>query len=85
MNIITVNLPVPFLKILDMLCGENRLYPSRSEAIRCAIKKYLAKEFASLDKFKETKAKMMAFPPKEFDVNPTEVQIEGRIYKVVKK
>jgi Arc/MetJ-type ribon-helix-helix transcriptional regulator len=44
MKIITVNLPVPYIKTIEVLVGENGLYPSRSELIRVAIRDFLLKE-----------------------------------------
>ena len=47
MRIITVNLPVSYLKAIDGLIGENALYPSRSELIRVAVRDFLIKELES--------------------------------------
>lgn len=59
MNIITVNLPVPYLKTIELLVGDHGLYPSRSELIRVAIRDFLIKELKiakNMPKFKEPKA-----------------------------
>ncbi len=37
MKLITVNLPELYIASLDQLVGE-KVYPSRSEAIRCAVR-----------------------------------------------
>lgn len=44
MKIITVNLPVPYIKTIELLVGNDSLYPSRSELIRVAIRDFLIKE-----------------------------------------
>lgn len=44
MKIITINLSEPHVKALKML-QDLGLYPSRSEAIRVAIRDFLQKEF----------------------------------------
>lgn len=43
MKLITVKLPEPYIKALDASV-EAKLYPSRSEAIRCAIRDLLQSE-----------------------------------------
>lgn len=48
MKIITINLPAKVLKIVDILSGENGIYPSRSEMIRDAIKEFIMREFPFL-------------------------------------
>ena len=44
MKIITVNVPVPYLKTIENLVGDDGLYPSRSELIRVALRDFLIKE-----------------------------------------
>jgi len=44
MKIITVNVPVPYLKTIEDLIGDDGLYPSRSELIRVALRDFLIKE-----------------------------------------
>jgi Arc/MetJ-type ribon-helix-helix transcriptional regulator len=56
MRIITVNLPESYLKALDDLSGDDskhphRKYPSRSEAIRVAVREFLIKELESVHSF----------------------------------
>jgi Arc/MetJ-type ribon-helix-helix transcriptional regulator len=52
MKIVTINLPEPFLAALEKLteCG---LYPSRSEALRVALRDFLSKELQVAQKLKE--------------------------------
>jgi Arc/MetJ-type ribon-helix-helix transcriptional regulator len=51
MKIITVNLPVNYLKSIDGLVGEKGLYPSRSELIRVALRDFLIHELESAQSF----------------------------------
>jgi hypothetical protein len=51
MKIITVNLPVSYLKMLDGLVGENGLYPSRSELVRVAVRDFLIRELEAAKSF----------------------------------
>ncbi len=44
MKIVTVNVPETYIEAIERLVGENGLYPSRSELIRCAVREFLLKE-----------------------------------------
>ena len=44
MKIVTVNVPESYISAIEKLVGENGLYPSRSELIRCAVREFLLKE-----------------------------------------
>ncbi|HEY0088319.1 MAG TPA: ribbon-helix-helix domain-containing protein [Candidatus Lokiarchaeia archaeon] len=44
MKIVTVNVPETYIEAIERLVGENGLYPSRSELIRCAVREFLIKE-----------------------------------------
>ena len=44
MKIVTVNVPESYIDAINRLIGENGLYPSRSELIRCAVREFLLKE-----------------------------------------
>ncbi len=44
MKIVTVNIPESYIEAIKKLIGENGLYPSRSELIRCAVREFLLKE-----------------------------------------
>lgn len=52
MKIVTINLSEPHVKALEMLM-ELGLYPSRSEAIRVAIRDFLQRELGFVKKFEE--------------------------------
>ncbi|MHA1804493.1 MAG: ribbon-helix-helix domain-containing protein [Promethearchaeota archaeon] len=47
MKIVTVNIPESFIDVIEKLVGENGIYPSRSELIRCAVRDFLLKELQS--------------------------------------
>jgi hypothetical protein len=51
MRIITVNLPIPYIKAIDSLTGQKGLYPSRSELIRVAVREFLIYELDSAKSF----------------------------------
>jgi len=44
LKIVTVNIPESYIEAIEKLIGENGLYPSRSELIRCAVREFLLKE-----------------------------------------
>ncbi len=56
-KIVTINLPEPFLAALEKLT-EYGLYPSRSEAIRVALRDFLSKELQIAQKLKEVHEEM---------------------------
>jgi Arc/MetJ-type ribon-helix-helix transcriptional regulator len=39
------------LKAIDVLCGDARIYPSRSELIRVAVREFLCKELEAANAF----------------------------------
>jgi antitoxin ParD1/3/4 len=70
MRIITVNLPVPYLKAIDALAGEGGLYPSRSELIRVAVREFLIKEMEIAKQSQNT-----IFPSVSFTETPKPAEI----------
>ena len=44
MRIITINLPDAYVKALEKLTAELGIFPSRSEAIRTALRAFITKE-----------------------------------------
>lgn len=50
MKIVTVNVPESYIDAINKLIGENGLYPSRSELIRCAVREFLLKELKMANK-----------------------------------
>ena len=57
LRIITVNLPVSYLKAIDSLTGQKGLYPSRSELIRVAVRDFLIHEIAAAQNFQKSHQK----------------------------
>lgn len=53
MKIITVNLPISYLKAIESLTGHKGLYPSRSELIRVAVRNFLVRELDAAKSFKK--------------------------------
>jgi len=51
MKIVTVNVPESYLDAIEKLTGNDGLYPSRSELIRCAVREFLLKELKMAKKF----------------------------------
>lgn len=49
MKIVTVNVSEEMLDDINKLLGEDGLYPSRSELIRCAVHDFLVRELKGLD------------------------------------
>lgn len=97
MRIITVNLPVSYLKAIDRLTGQKGLYPSRSELIRVAMRDFLIHELdaaKSFQKYQQTQIKL-AKQPQQIDesmfvrVPVKDCAIEGvtefKTYKLVQR
>lgn len=61
MRIITVNLPLSYLKAIDSLTGETGLYPSRSELIRVAVRDFLIKELEAAKSFSKYQTQIQQF------------------------
>ena len=58
MKIITINLPEKYLAAIQVL-NDLGVYPSRSEAIRCALKSWLANELEMFNNLEEEQFKML--------------------------
>lgn len=93
MRIITVNLPVSYLKIIEKLTGNKGLYPSRSELIRVAVRAFLIRELdaaKSFEKYMKVQQKAAQKPQPKIDedlfvqVPLGENPIEGQEYKTYK-
>jgi len=61
-KIITLNLPEPFLAALEKLC-EYGIYPSRSEALRVALRDFLTKEIAIAKQLEEIHVEAAGMKP----------------------
>ena len=93
MKIVTVNVPESYIGAINKLIGQNGLYPSRSELIRCAVREFLLKEL----KMANNMAKYNETVIDDFDdKNFVRVPIEGvneasepvrefKTYKIIKR
>ena len=93
MNIVTVNVPESYIDAIKRLIGENGLYPSRSELIRCAVREFLIKElrlaknmpdYNKSDVDDYDKEKFVRVPIVDSDNKNAHVQ-EFKNYKIVKR
>jgi len=97
MRIVTVNVPVSYLKLIDSLTGETGLYPSRSELIRVAVRDFLIRELdaaKSFIKFQQNQNSVVETAAKEIEDSVVRVLVEEnsmegitefKTYRVVKK
>ncbi len=56
MKVVTVNVTESYLDAISKLIGENGLYPSRSELIRCAVREFLLRELKMAEKMIKTES-----------------------------
>jgi Arc/MetJ-type ribon-helix-helix transcriptional regulator len=93
LKIVTVNVPESYLESIERLIGENGLYPSRSELIRCAVREFLIKELKTANemiKYKEVEVEkiddknFVRVPIEKMDENNEPVR-EFKTYKIVKR
>lgn len=79
MKIVTVNVPESYIEAIEKLIGEDGLYPSRSELIRCAVREFLLKELRmakNMAKYNEPKVKL--YEESTDNKNYVRVPIEGK-------
>jgi len=76
MKIVTVNVPIAYVDAMQGLTGEEGIYPSRSELIRNAVRKFLEKE---LHKAKKVKNK------KEKNRDPNTIEYHGKTLQILRK
>ena len=93
MKIVTVNVPESYIDAINKLIGQEGLYPSRSELIRCAVRDFLIKEL----KLANNMAKYNEVEIEDFDdENFVRVPIQGinensepvrefKTYKILKR
>ena len=93
MKIVTVNVPESYIDAINKLIGENGLYPSRSELIRCAVREFLLKELRlakNLPDYNKSeiddydKEKFVRVPIMDSD-DPKRPVTTFKTYKIVKK
>lgn len=93
MKIVTVNVPESYIDAINKLIGENGLYPSRSELIRCAVRDFLLKELkaannivnltdSNIEDFDDEH--FVRIPIEKLDENSEPVR-EFKTYKIVKR
>lgn len=93
MKIVTVNVYESYVDAIEKLTGENGLYPSRSELIRCAVRKFLIKELKSArnQKKQESEEEEEEFDDKNFVRVPVENRdsskkvTEFKTYKIIRR
>ncbi len=93
MKIVTVNVPESYIDAIEKLVGENGLYPSRSELIRCAVREFLLKELEMAKNIHKIKNKsdIDEFDNKKYikipvdKVNKNEPVREFKTYKIIKR
>ncbi len=56
MKIITVNIPESYVHAIEKLCGDNKIYPSRSELIRVAVREFVLEKLRLAKKFQKLTA-----------------------------
>lgn len=94
MKIVTVNVPESYIDAIKKLVGEDGLYPSRSELIRCAVREFLLKELRmanNMAKYKEESkiddfdnGNFVRVPVERLNENSEPVR-EFKTYKIVKR
>jgi len=94
MKIVTVNVPESYLDAIEKLVGDSGLYPSRSELIRCAVRKFLINELKMAKKMKEIQKepktddlddRKFVQVPVEKESKDNEPVREFKTYKIVRK
>ncbi len=96
MRIITVNLPVSYIKAIATLTGQEGLYPSRSELIRVAVRDFLIREIEASKSFANYHQNQIKGTMPSSDLNndlivrvPVESTVDGiteyKTYKIVKR
>jgi Arc/MetJ-type ribon-helix-helix transcriptional regulator len=93
MKIVTVNVPESYIGAINKLIGQNGLYPSRSELIRCAVRDFLLKELKMANNMaKYNEAEIDDFDDKNFVRIPiesinekSEPVREFKTYKIIKR
>lgn len=93
MKIVTVNIPESYLDAIAELVGEGGLYPSRSELIRVAVRKFLLKELEiakKMEKYNKTEktfdeTKYVKIPIDTIDKEKNEPVRKFKTYKILRK
>jgi len=86
-RIITVNLPLSYLKAIKALTGEGGLYPSRSELIRVAAKFQRQTQFTAIypPKIEEPLTDENLIVKVPLNESPEGIVTEYKTYKIVQR
>ena len=93
MKICTINVPESFVEDMEKLVGEDGLYPSRSELIRCAVREFLLRklelarklleqEEPQLENFDDKNYVRVPIENKDDDDEPS---LSFKTYKILKR
>jgi Arc/MetJ-type ribon-helix-helix transcriptional regulator len=95
MKIVTVNIPEAYLEAIEELTGDDGLYPSRSELIRCAVRKFLLKELKIVKNMEKLELreeesefddkKYVKIPIEREEKDNSEPVREFKTYKILRK
>jgi len=92
MKICTINVPESFVKEMEKLVGEDGLYPSRSELIRCAVREFLKKKIELADTIKAQEREFEDFDEENYVRIPVEKRDNNgdsqslfKTYKILKR
>lgn len=93
LKIVTVNVPESHIDAIKKLIGQDGLYPSRSELIRCAVREFLIKELKLANNMaKYSEVEIEDFDDKNFvrvpikSVNEDNEPVrEFKTYKILKR
>jgi len=81
MRIITVNLPISYIKAIATLTGTDALYPSRSELIRVAVRDFLLSELEAAKQFQALQARKTHILPTPQERGTVRVPLGDGEYK----
>ena len=83
-KIVTVNVPMAYVEAIKKLVGEDGIYPSRSELIRCAVRELLIKELNRAKKIGYNEPEIEDFDSEHFVRVPKDDK-NFKTYKIVRR
>jgi len=81
MRIITVNLPISYIKAIATLTGTDALYSSRSELIRVAVRDFLLSELEAAKQFQVFQVQKTRILPTPQEQGTVRVPLGDGAYK----